>query len=1104
MIELGLGIAMGAGVTWLLNRRNGRLRPGSSEWHSAPWACHQCREPFKPEDTTCRGCGEGLANIRQAALAQLDHASSVLENLSLTRPGQGIREALDAVASRRLSLLEWKSEGLPRVRESVVEGKGGAESSWVVAACMVLSAVCAGAAGIAFGGGIASGLPWAMAALSVGSVLATFFKRNPFWAGWACVAMLAGHAGMVGFWISGRSENDLMALEAAFRPIVLAALGVGAGGWLGCRVLSGGRMAPVQAWLAWGSILLLAAGAAKSKSMEEGLPALMWAMTAFSASVGVFSRWACGGCVRNKAFGQLLQSLAVGMGIIWVGAGIKGAPWGQLASIAAAVALVFTGRGLAWRSFGWTVAGAFAGVGSIIAATRSMEMGWGFALQLAGIWVGAHGLLVLGAGRAWRDRRKAWFDGWICTVVASLASPACAALVCRFLLIDADALVDFGAISGSPLYLLGALLMSLACAFGPGRRGFAAWETALAVGWIMVAGWASNLGTLHGLAVLAVGGLVMSAHATSAWLPAVLSALSILATVGLELKEPATWPVVLQVISATGIITGFVLGMRNGARWWHYSGLSVIPLVLGLAGGANGSVTMVVAGLAAGWSVLGLALRIVRFTEGEDREGSPRLALLTASMTCGVVFWTLGVQQESGVLPMSLAVVGGFAGFLAMTRFGDLAQRQGMALATALLASAQAGVAISCWGGLSDQAAMASVAAAGPGIAVFLGVLMILCHDLSPLVLLAARASVALVPVAVLGMGSESLMTRLALPWTAGMWAVVGWMVSVELDRRRKVVAIGWRSAAVQAAVASFACLGWAMNDPLSDPFCLKRLGMASCGSCLGLVLVACVEGGRVSVPWLTRKSCRLALQRVDWCAVAILAVSLSTEAACYSDPGRSAWQGLPAAAALASAFAFYIFSRFAREGQCAPWAIILPAAGMFLHLTWTSNRGPEENLALLFLASACLVALGGAWHAAGRARGGDFRVAGLGAIAVVVGFCLLEARGTSPEGPQRAFFQGGMVLPDQAARGLNVGLVLAGTLVVAGLTGGTRAACSSGAALALGVGVLRQALDGQPWVAVVPQGLGVLALATALLRRDREQPPLLMIGASGRESRAA
>ena len=1104
MIELGLGIALGAGVTWLFNRQTKRFQKVASRSTFSEGACPECLQPFGPGDTACGGCGGGIAQARQAGLDRLDSASRVLEDLATTRPGQGIREALDAVISRRLSLLEWKPPRVPGVSGSVDQKQNKVGSHWVVTACMVLSAVGAGALGISFGGGIATGFPWALAVLGLGSLFATGFKQKPSWTGWACAGLLAAQAGMVAFWISGSSEKDLMALEVTCRPAVLVALGIGAAGWLFSRGLSGGRMASAQAWLVWGSALVLVAGAAKSRSMEEGLPALMWAVVVFSASVGVFSRWAAGECQRTKTFGQLLQALAVGLGILWVGAGIKGTPWGQLASIAGAVAMVFTARGLAWRSFGWTVAGAFAGVCAIVAVTRSMEMNGGLALQLAGIWIGAHGLLVLAVGRAWDVRNKNWLDGWIGAGTVALLSPACAALSSRFLLIEADRWVDFGSISGSPVYLLGAILVSLAGVFGPGRRGAVIRELFVAVGWILIAGWASGFGTAHGLAVLTAGALVMSVHASACWLAFSLSSLAIVAAVGLELREPATWPVVLQVISLSGIATGFVLGIRKGAHWWHFSSIAVIPLVIGFAGGANGSVTMVVAGLAAAWSALGLLLRVVRFADGEDAEGSPRLAILTAAMVCGAVFWVLAVRQEAMAMPVSLALAGGLAGFLALTRFGDLARRQGMALAAALLASAQTGVAISSWGGLPDQAAMASIAAAGPGIAVFIGILMILCHDLSPLVLVAARASLVLIPTSVLGMGSENLMTRLALPWAAGMWAVAGWMVSVELDRRRRVIAIGWRSAAVQAAVVALGCLGWAMSDPMSDPLCLRRVSMASCGVCLGLVLVACVEGGRVSVAWLTKRACRMALERVDWCAAGILAVSLSIEAACYASPGNSAWQGLSHGVGLAVAFALYMLGRFARDGQCGPWSVILPAVGMFLHMTWTSSRGPEENLGLLFLASGCLVALGGAWHTAGRTGGEAFRFAGIGAIALIVGFCLLEARGTSPEGPQRAFFQGGLALPEQAARGLNVGLVLAGSLVVAGLTGGTRAACSAGAALALVVGVLRQALDGQPWVAVLPQGLGVLALAVSLLRRDRETPITPTAATSGRESRAA
>ena len=108
-----------------------------------------------------------------------------------------------------------------------------------------------------------------------------------------------------------------------------------------------------------------------------------------------------------------------------------------------------------------------------------------------------------------------------------------------------------------------------------------------------------------------------------------------------------------------------------------------------------------------------------------------------------------------------------------------------------------------------------------------------------------------------------------------------------------------------------------------------------------------------------------------------------------------------------------------------------------------------------------------------------------MGLVGVLIGLCLLETRGTPEDGPHRAFLQGGLPLVEQGARGINVVLMLSGILVVAGLTGGTRRACSAGACLALAASVARQALDGQSWEAIMPQALAVAALMTSLVRRD-------------------
>lgn len=1068
MIELALGIATGAGATWLLTRKTREI-----------------------------AAKNGHLGTNNPTLARLEEASLVLKDLEVSEPSAGIREALAVVTTRRMRLLEC---GTPPVKRE----KPGPKAEWAHSWALVLLALLAAGAGTAWGGGLVGGISWALAMLAVGSMAATHWKVELPWVGWASVGLIGLQAGMTAYWVSGGTELDQIAVEAANRPAILAGLALSAFGWMARRAMAGSKMLPIQAWLVWGSVLLLGAGMAKAGSVWEGLPALMGVILAYGATVDLFSFWAAGKDWRARGLGPSLQALAGAFAILWVGAALKGIPWGPLGMLAGLAALSATVRGLAWRSIGWTVAGSVAGVCALMAGSRALDLAGGIALSLAGSWVGLHGLGVLGASRKWPVARRAWLDGLIGCGLASHLVPAMAALVCRILLVESDSWEEFGSISGSPMFLLAAAMLSLAGIAGPGRRQNLVREAIISAWWILAAGWASGMGALPGLACLALGGLLMSGHASMVWFPAALSLVSILATVGLETREPATWPAVLAGVAGVGVVTGLVLGIRFGVKWWHFSGLSAIFLALGISGGSGGSVMLVAASLAACWSCLGLILRAIQFGDGDDSEGSPRLAILLSAMACGAIGWAFALVEMPARLPLVLSLGASLAGCLALTRFKDLALRQGMAMGAALLASAQAGMALASWLGRPDLAGLLAVAAAGPGLSLFLGLLMFLCHDLSPVVLGAARAATVLIPLAAAGIGSESQLVRLALPWAIGNWAFLGWVVSMEMDRRRKVAAIGWRSISTQAAVATLACLGWALTDPSGDARWIARASMATCGMCLGLLAVASIEGGRLSVPWLTRRSCRVALGRLDWLSAGMLATTLFMEAARYAGPADSAWQGLPPAMALAGAFCLYVFARLAREVSSGPWLVILPCLGLFLHLAWTSSRGPEENLGLMFLASACLVALGGAWHAAGRVGAEAFRAAGIGMVALVLGCCLLEARGTSPEGMQRAFFQGGLSFAEQSARALNVGLVLAGTLVVAGLTGGARVACSAGACFALVIGVLRQALDGQPWVAVAPQGLGVLALAVSLLRRDREGERPALAEATARDSRAA
>jgi hypothetical protein len=242
---------------------------------------------------------------------------------------------------------------------------------------------------------------------------------------------------------------------------------------------------------------------------------------------------------------------------------------------------------------------------------------------------------------------------------------------------------------------------------------------------------------------------------------------------------------------------------------------------------------------------------------------------------------------------------------------------------------------------------------------------------------------------------------------------------------------------------------------------------------------------------------------RLELISTAALICCLLLEGLLYRNAGEPAWSGLMGAAGLAIAFMLAGAARLLKSELSNSWWMVSMAIGLFLHLSWTSSRGPEENTGLLLLAAGCLVGLGGAVHALGHQSSQAFRSAGLGMVAALIGLCLLDARGTPEDGPHRAFLQGGLPMLEQGARGINVVLMLGGILVVAGLTGGTRRACSGGACLVLVASVARQALDGQSWEAIMPQALGAAALITSLVRRDSIETSDT-IAIEVRESRAA
>jgi len=1102
MIELGLGVALGASVTWLVSKLIST--GGQVAFRGVVQRSHH-DQGDSMASATAPGSGTG-GPVIGSLLTKLSDASRSLEDLALVCSEQGIRVALDAVASARESLIRSETRRYPQQRlpqPPISIDSGGA---WWASLGLVMFSLLAGVAGALLTSRWWAAMPGALAGLSAGCLMTARWFGVPAWCSWASLALLASHAGLVVMWLSGRSDAELVSLSETFRPWSAGLLAFAAACWLSIGFLIGAKMNSVQAWIVWASACLMGAGLARSRSIEEGIPSLLWALVVYCATVGLFSRWAAGARDRSADFGRMLQACAVSMGILWAGAMAKGTPWSQLASIAMATMVVFVARGLAWNSFGWCVTGAFTGCLAILAACRHLELGTGILLAATCGWLGAHSVVLQVCAGRWGDKRREWLDIQSLLALSCLGVPSLASLACRFLLLEADWLAELASIAATPAFLASCIPVCAAAIGAVGRYGVVARDGLVAACLVILAGWAGGMGAAAALGVMAMGGLALSLLVSGAgrWFAALLAGLSITSTAILEYLEPSTWPLALQAVSAMGIITGCILGIRGSAAWWHLSALSVVPLAIGFSVGMHGGIPLMIAGLSGGWSALGLFLRVCRFSDGEDRDDSPRLAILTASMACSAFCWIQGLVGQVDQPQRYLALAGGLGAWLAATRYGDLARRQVMHLVAMLLAGGHVGILAASVGGHSELAWLASAVFASSGVVGSVALLMFLCHDLSSGSLVMARLSSVFILVAATACGMESLIARTALPLTLVSSAALSWLVSLELDRRRRVVAIGWRTMSFFASAAAVSCASWCVILPDSDPLGLRRVSMAVFGWCLALSVVAAVAGGQVSVAWLTRKAAKGALGKTEWIGIGGLLMALVLEGARYSGPGDSAWHGLPTAIALACSFGLFAMSRQLRDGKPRVWSLVLPAFGLLLHLAWTSNRGAEENLGLLHMTSACLVALGAAWHARGLRGSEVLRTAGIGALAVVMGLCLLEARGTSETGPQRAFFSGALSIHDQAARGLNTLMVLGGLLVACGLTGGPRPLCAGGASLALLSAAARQAVDGQSLFAVMPQALGALAIVMSLIRKDGESPAAAFAGSGGRESRAA
>ena len=1092
MIEMGLGIAIGAAATWLMAQRVGNRR-------SLPTGCghelecFQCHEPVDQSHELCHGCGEPLAQVVQAELSRLDDANQLIESMARQNPSLALSHVLDDIIRRRLDLLGWRApEAIPLKASHTAVGNGHA-GTFVHHLALLLLTMVAG-----FGSFWMIKTPpffvlapvFALAGLSVGVLLASCWRLRPAWAAPVCFGLLLSHAAMALLNIVGRTEIERQWLAALTGPPVWGAIAVTGMAWMALAWRDAFRLTTGSACALAGCAAVFAAAWFHARDLEESLPALIWAGIGYMAFLPMILRITVGGGSRSLLLDRVLHAALMACATLWTGAFYKGTPLGQLACLAGAMVVVTTLRSVIWQSHGWAVVGAVCGLCAVVSAAKAIDMSTGMALVASAGWIGISASFVSLISTRWSVKHRFWNQ---CTATAGLAIMCVPALISwadSLFPAGSEWMVAWRVACASPLFLLALGSSSLAALLAWMPQGQRAIDCVITTVWFLFAGWAVNFGIVPAVGVLAGGSLIMACHAgrNQLLLPAILSSISTVVTLGLECREPGVWILPLQLFGSMGVVAGLLLGYRGGVSWCWMSAVAVVPLAIAAAGGIQTSASSVLVAVSAGWAGLGLVLRLWKFAEKEDNPGSPRLHVIIGSFLTGMVAWIISLGLDGNPWFIAAGMTSGLVLMGAASRLDDLCRRQMLFITGSFLLACFTGSMISIalvdWvNGIAVP--LLALVWSGPALAATIGMLMLTGNDISRPVLICARIAGIFLPLLACTYSESLPLARFAMAWGAISWAAVSWLISMDMDRRRQVSAISWRGNAVLSLVLMLAACGWALPDPVQDGSFLARGSLATLGLCIGFIVSNGIESGYLAVSWLTRRACRSSLERIELISTGALSVCLLMEALMYRNSADPAWAGLLGAVGLAVAFMLAGAARLLKTSAANPWWIVSMAIGLFLHLSWTSTRGPQENTGLLFLMAGCLIGLGGVVHVFGHLSGPAFRTAGMGLVGVLIGLCLLETRGTPEDGPHRAFLQGGLPLVEQGARGINVVLMLSGILVVAGLTGGTRRACSAGACLALAASVARQALDGQSWEAIMPQALAVAALMTSLVRRD-------------------
>ncbi len=1111
MIEMGLGIAIGAAATWLLaqlaaNRRSVPTGCGNE------LECLQCHEHVNRSQEVCNVCGEPVAQTIQATLSRLDDANQLIECLARQVPSLALSTVLDDLIRRRLDLLGWrvpqaiplKTTFRPQQSDSPVGTWGhhlalmvlsvvaGLGSVWIinVPATLVFAPVCA------------------LAGLSVGALVVSWWHLRPTWTAPACLGLLILHTAMALLNTVGRTEVERQWLTALTGLPAWSALAAAGLAWLMIAWRDGFRLTEGSTCALAGCAAVIAAACIHARDLEESLPALIWAGIGFMVLLPWIMRIAIGTGLRSLLLDRVLHAAVMACTTLWFGALFKGTPLGQLACLAGALALVTFLRAVLWSSHGWAVVGAVCGLCATVSATKAIDMSAGMALVAAAGWFGISAIFVALVSRSWSVRHRFWNERTATAGLAILCVPALISWVDSLFPSGSEWMVAWRGACASPLFLMALGSSSLAAFLVWMPRGQRAIDCVVASAWFLLAGWAVNVGVVPAVAVLTTGSLMMACHAGShrLFLPAILSFMAVVPVLGLECRQPSAWVVPLQAVASVSVVTGLILGYRAGLSWCWMSVGAVVPLAVAVAGGSAATVGGVLIAVSTGWAGLALILRLWQVNEKDDRVGSPRLYAVAGAILAGMVSWIMNLGLESDRWFVGAGMISGLLLLGAPTRMEDLCRRQIFCVAVSILLACFSGSMTSVlYGGEFDRTTVMLLALAwsGPVLTTTIALLLITGNDFTRSLLMSVRVAGMILPLLACAHAVSSPTGRFALALGAASWAGMAWLISMDMDRRRQVSAISWRGSAVLSMVAMLAACGWALPDPMQDASFLARGSLATLGLCIGFIVSNGIESGYFAVSWLTRRACRSSLVRLELISTAALISCLLLEALLYRNAGEPAWSGLMGAAGLAIAFMIAGAARLLKSEPSNSWWMVSMAIGLFLHFSWTSSRGPEENTGLLLLAAGCLVGLGGAVHAMGHQSSPAFRSAGLCMVAALIGLCLLDARGTPEDGPHRAFLQGGLPMVEQTARGINVVLMLGGILVVAGLTGGTRRACSGGACLALVASVARQALDGQSWEAIMPQALGAAALITSLVRRDSfETSDTIPIEV--RESRAA